>query len=39
MANRRVSMNKIREIIRLNEEAGLSYRKIAQAVIFASGPG
>ena len=32
MANKRVSMNKIREIIRLNEEAGLSYRKIALAL-------
>ena len=32
MANKRVSMQKIREIIRLNEEAGLSYRKIAQAL-------
>jgi len=32
MANKRVSMNKIREIIRLNEEAGLSYRKIAHAL-------
>ena len=32
MANKRVSMQKIREIIRLNEEAGLSYRKIAQVL-------
>lgn len=32
MANKRVSMQKIREIICFNEEAGLSYRKIAQVL-------
>ena len=32
MAMRRTSMNKIREIIRLNEQCGLSRRKIARAL-------
>ncbi|GFP19701.1 hypothetical protein HKBW3S03_01206 [Candidatus Hakubella thermalkaliphila] len=32
MAKKRVTMNKVREIIRLHEEMGLSYRKIARAL-------
>ena len=32
MAKRRVSMNKIRETIRLHQEAGLSNRQIARAL-------
>lgn len=32
MAKRRLSMNKIREIIRLHEEGGLSNRQIARAL-------
>jgi predicted transcriptional regulator len=32
MGKKRVSMNKVREIIRLHEEMGLSCRKIARAL-------
>ena len=32
MAQKRVSMSKVREIIRLYEETGLSYRKIGRAL-------
>ena len=32
MAKKRLSMNKIREIIRLHEESQLSYRKIARVL-------
>lgn len=32
MANRRISMNKIREIIRLNQDSRLSNRQIARAL-------
>jgi predicted transcriptional regulator len=32
MAKKRLSMNKVREIIRLHEEMGLSCRKIARAL-------
>ena len=38
MANRRISMRKIRELLRLHEECGLSNRQIARTLNISRPP-